>query len=98
MKKNLKIKALLMALAFVGLSGFGANSTLSMSVKNFHKNTVRRSAFRPIHLAANYGRLPLAFETNQGQTDPQAQYMAHGRGYSLFITGQEAVLVLKKPA
>src|SRR5581483_3017223 len=44
---------------------------------------------------ANYGKLPLAFEPNQGQTDPGVQYLARGNGYNLFITDREAVLVLK---
>jgi hypothetical protein len=41
-----------------------------------------------------YGKLPLAFEVNQGQTAPEVRYLAHGQGYQLFLTGQEAVLRL----
>ncbi len=47
---------------------------------------------------AAYGNLPLAFEPNQGQTDPQVKYMARGNGYTLFLTNQEAVLSLLGPA
>jgi hypothetical protein len=39
-----------------------------------------------------YGRLPLAFDANQGQTDPQVKYVARGNGYSLFLTSNKAVL------
>jgi hypothetical protein len=46
----------------------------------------------------SYGRLPLAFESNQGQEDPQVKFLARGGGYTLFITGTEAVFLLKKPA
>ena len=42
-----------------------------------------------------YGKLPLSFEANHGQTDAQVKYLARGRGYTLFLTGTEAVLVLK---
>ena len=42
-----------------------------------------------------YGRLPLSFEANQGQTDSRVRFLAHGRGYSLFLTADEAVLALK---
>ncbi|MFL6208692.1 MAG: carboxypeptidase regulatory-like domain-containing protein [Pyrinomonadaceae bacterium] len=42
-----------------------------------------------------YGRMPLSFEANQGQTDPQVKYLAHGPGYNLFLTPDEAVLVLQ---
>jgi hypothetical protein len=43
---------------------------------------------------ASYGPLPLAFEANQGQTDPQVKYLARGAGYTLFLTADEAVLSL----
>lgn len=46
------------------------------------------------HLAAAYGRVPLSFEVNQGQTDPQVKYLARGGGYTLFLTSSEAVLSL----
>ena len=41
-----------------------------------------------------YGRLPLAFDANQGQTDPQVKYLARGKGYTLFLTSNKAVLSL----
>ena len=44
--------------------------------------------------AAAYGQLPLSFEANQGQTNAQVNYLAHGEGYSLFLTPSEAVLGL----
>ncbi len=45
-------------------------------------------------LAEAYGQLPLNFEANQGQTDPRVRFLVHGRGYSLFLTGDEAVITL----
>jgi hypothetical protein len=48
-------------------------------------------------LAASYGKLPLSFEANQGQTDPQVRFLSRGNGYSLFLTEGEAVLALHKP-
>jgi len=33
-----------------------------------------------------FGRLPLAFEPNEGQVDPQVRFLCRGRGYSLFVT------------
>jgi hypothetical protein len=47
---------------------------------------------------ANYGRLPLGFEANEGQTDERVKFLSRGRGYSLFLTGDEAVLTLEKTA
>ena len=43
-----------------------------------------------------YGKLPLSFEANRGQTDPRVKFLTRGRGYSLFLTGNEAVLALRK--
>ena len=33
-------------------------------------------------VVASYGSLPLAFEANQGQNDPQVKYLARGAGYT----------------
>jgi hypothetical protein len=41
---------------------------------------------------------PLAFEPNRGQTDSQAKFLVRGRGYTLFLTSDGAVLVLPTPA
>jgi len=40
-----------------------------------------------------YGKLPLAFVENQGQTDPRVRYFAHGSGYAFFLTRKEIVLL-----
>ena len=42
----------------------------------------------------HYGKLPLVFEANQGQTDARAKFLARGQGYGLFLTPNEAVLSL----
>ena len=47
-------------------------------------------------IRAAMSRLPLQFETNLGQTDPDIQYLSHGPNYSLFLTSTEAVLVLRR--
>ncbi len=46
-------------------------------------------------LAENYGKVPLSFEANQGQTDPRVKFLSRGSGYTLFLTGDEAVLSLR---
>lgn len=38
--------------------------------------------------------LPLAFEVNQGQFDPQVRFLTRGQGYGLFLSHQDAVLLL----
>jgi hypothetical protein len=42
----------------------------------------------------DYASLPLTFEANTGQTNPQVKFLSRGRGYTLFLTRGEAVLFL----
>src|SRR5262249_25613538 len=39
-----------------------------------------------------YVQLPLTFEPNEGQTDASVRFLSRGSGYTLFLTGSEAVL------
>jgi len=48
--------------------------------------------------SVNYGKLPLSFEANQGQSSEQVKFLARGPGYSLFLTPAEAVLSLRASA
>src|SRR5213596_1448962 len=43
-----------------------------------------------------YAKLPMSFEANRGQSDPDVQFLSRGQGYSVFLTSAEAVLVLSK--
>ena len=38
----------------------------------------------------------LRFEANEGQTDPRVRFLSRGLGYTLFLTGNEALLTLQK--
>jgi len=46
-------------------------------------------------LSEAYGKVPLSFEANRGQTDSRVKFLSRGSGYTLFLTGDEAVLSLK---
>jgi hypothetical protein len=39
-----------------------------------------------------FGRLPLRFEANQGQSDAGVRFLSRGRGHTLFLAGDETVL------
>lgn len=41
-----------------------------------------------------YAPDPLAFEANQGQAPAVVRFMAHGRGFGLYVTPEEAVFAL----
>jgi uncharacterized repeat protein (TIGR01451 family) len=45
-------------------------------------------------LSSSYGKLPISFEPNEGQAAGAVQYLAHGAGYSLFLTPGELLLTL----
>ncbi len=51
-----------------------------------------RSNHKTATLSANYGKLPLGFERNAGQTDARVQWLARSAGYTFFLTSTEAVL------
>src|SRR5437660_9921779 len=46
-------------------------------------------------VAESYGRLPLSFAANHGQTDSQVKFLSRTGAYALFLTGHEAVLALR---
>jgi hypothetical protein len=43
----------------------------------------------------SYGKLPLSFEANRGQTDARVKFVSRSSGYTLFLTGDEAVFSLR---
>jgi beta-propeller repeat-containing protein len=43
-----------------------------------------------------YGRLPIKFEANAGQTDAKVKFLSRGAGYNLFLTQSEAALTLRR--
>ena len=36
-----------------------------------------------------YGRIPLHFEANRGQTDNRVKFLARGHGYTMFLTATD---------
>ncbi|MCW3055478.1 MAG: hypothetical protein JWN14_4648 [Chthonomonadales bacterium] len=55
---------------------------------------------RPLREKAlrDFGRLPLSFESNQGQADSQVRFLTHASGGALFLTPSEAVFTRTTPA
>ncbi|MDD5301825.1 MAG: SBBP repeat-containing protein [Elusimicrobia bacterium] len=45
---------------------------------------------------AAYSNLPLFFEKNHGQTDASVKFFTRAAGYSLYLTGTEAVMVMPR--
>ncbi|MGB2713136.1 MAG: SBBP repeat-containing protein, partial [Vicinamibacterales bacterium] len=51
-----------------------------------------------LRVSRSYGKIPLGFEANRGQTDTAVKFVSRGPGYTLFLTPTEAVLALRKSA
>lgn len=45
-------------------------------------------------LNATYAKLPLQFESNEGQADSRVKYLVRGQGYTLLLARDQAVLAL----
>src|SRR5205809_1872422 len=56
----------------------------------------RSSEFSTTNVKATYGKLPLQFEKNDGQSDSQIQFRAQGSGYGIYLTASEAVLAFPR--
>ena len=57
-------------------------------------NAPALSAEQRSRIRTSFDALPLAFEANQGQTDPQVKYIARGSGYTAFLTGNDTVFAV----
>jgi Beta-propeller repeat/Bacterial Ig domain len=49
-------------------------------------------------IKADYGRLPLSFEPNRGQTDPRVKFLSRAGKRTLWLTNDEAVLAVGRPS
>lgn len=97
----ISIKAIYL-LAFLGIvaTSYAGESASQASKKATEPARHSPSPALKTRLVENYGRLPLSFEPNVGQVRQDSQrkvkFMSRGRGYSLYLTGNEAVIELQK--
>ena len=87
MKRQICVLTCLSLVAGLLLLSYKTRATLS--VKGTSESTKQL-------LVSAYAKLPLSFEANMGQTDPQVKFLSYGPGSTLFLTSTEAVLVLRK--
>lgn len=94
---------------FLGVVFFGL---LSLAIFGFRRQPGRRTQqdqeslinavkvqLQPANsgrLLESYGKLPLNFEANHGQTAPNVRFLSRGSGYTLFLMSTEAVLAVRK--
>lgn len=82
------------AIAIVGVAAIAGSSHLRAPSARTSGTQAPVSTAQSSRVRANLDALPLAFEANQGQTDPQVKYMARGNGYKLFLTSSKAIMSL----
>lgn len=58
---------------------------------------VEADASKQAQAAEAYGKLPVRFEANNGQTDPKVKFFSRGTQYALFLTSTESVILLDEP-
>jgi hypothetical protein len=68
----------------------------AMTVATLAAPPARPIAAPATRVDRDFGKLPLSFEPNQGQTGDKVQFLSRGQGYALFLTPGEAVLELQK--
>src|SRR6266567_1432074 len=100
MKRNTYRTALLISAsaALAVLASSPSTRTATRAAANLSKpsnSDQRPNQAGQQRLAENYGKVSLSFEANQGQTDPRVKFLSRGSGYTLFLTGDEAVLALR---
>jgi photosystem II stability/assembly factor-like uncharacterized protein len=98
------VLALVLLLAFIGFI-FSTTRRATSTRAGANVETVnpssRARAINPAlraDLKEAYGKLPLAFEVNQGQAPASVKFSSHGSGYGLYLTQTGAVLALNKPS
>jgi uncharacterized repeat protein (TIGR01451 family) len=82
-----------------GLALYLSGPALNLAVSGSSQSTLEAFAAPDLgpNRTANHvdlSQLPLSFEPNQGQTDPQVKFLARGAGYGVFLTADQAVLTL----
>jgi hypothetical protein len=82
------------------IAALGAWSALTVTARpQSHRSAATRLARDArARTPQAYAALPLTFETNVGQTDPRVRFISRGAGYSIFLTGDEAVVSLATPS
>ncbi|MBC2695739.1 MAG: hypothetical protein HF982_10790 [Desulfobacteraceae bacterium] len=91
------VQWLMVVFFFLGLIiPCNAFSTTSAIPQVFSKKVTEPDTATMARIVESYGRLPLSFEANHGQTDAKVKFLSRGSGYNLFLTSTEAVLSLRK--
>ena len=100
------IRKQLSILCLLCLAGLALSVPLSRLVRSRSVSRSISSAAQPrdtspsqTRILSSYGKLPLSFEENQGQTDARVKFLMRGNGYTVFLTNdQTTTLRLAAPS
>jgi len=87
----MSISAIILLGAFSSVEAVKLPNEIQLDGDIFKKPDTSR-----IRLVEGYGKLPLHFEANHGQTDPRVNFLSRGRGFTLLLTPEEALLSLRR--
>ncbi len=91
-----KFRVVSLAVLIVSVASLALYFSTGVRAAKSSSSSANSAADKARKISASTLSLPLFFEPNQGQTAPQVRFLAHGAGYGLFFTGDEAVLQLHK--
>jgi hypothetical protein len=80
-------------LARVNAEELGAARKTADSLQSSASSAEKSKKQSQARINESYGRLPMSFELNKGQTDSHVKFLARTNGYNLFLTSQESVMV-----
>ncbi len=95
-----RIQVVVLAVATAFALIMVAQSAQAQTSKVIHNSNQSLAPGSTAHssLLAAYGKLPLAFEANRGQTDSRVKFLARGAGYTMFLTGDGAAFAFRQAA
>ena len=84
---------LVLSVSLLGWHGQSVRAAFNQTQPSELSPQARQNALGQMKEAV--GRLPMSFEVNQGQADEAVKFISRGHGYQVYLTGNEAVLVLQ---
>lgn len=75
---------------------FFASLVWAQDAKTSQDNNSQSSSVDTAKALSMIAKTPMSFEVNRGQTDPRVKFLSRGLGYTLFLTGNWAVMALER--
>jgi hypothetical protein len=94
--RTIRLTALLVLLSVLGLSLLPRKTgSVALAASDSNPTLSQPDDATKNAILGEYGKLPLSFEANQGQADRRVKFLSRGRGYTLFLTDDAAILKLQ---